>query len=158
MCFSIHVDGIQPVSIASRGLVCRQSYYFEARRSSNLVCSSTTTVSYDVLDETGNKGMNISTGIFTAPENGVYVFNFHGLRNTLASKPQDYATRVLFRVNGYTRAVSYAESNSPVGLSSILTLTVGDKVGVWCNLGVLYGFASETFTIFSSYMIPKSCE
>ena len=157
MCFSIHVDGGQPITSTSRPTLCRTSYYFEARRSTDLRCSSNTTVSYDNLDEIG-KSMDMLTGIFTAPENGIYVFSFHGLRNTLASKPEDYATRILFKVNGNLRIASYAESNSPVGFTSILTLQPGDKVAVSCNLGVLYSKPQEMHTIFSGYMLPKSCQ
>lgn len=154
VCFSILVHGAAPTT--SPATSCRTSYYFVARRSSDLRCSSNATVTYDKLDESG-KSMNILTGVFTAPESGVYVFNFNGLRNTLASKPEDYATRLLFKVNGNLHIASYAESNSPVGFTSILALQPGDQVAVSCNLGVLYSKPVETFTIFSGYMLPKFC-
>ncbi|XP_046461360.1 uncharacterized protein LOC124207781 isoform X2 [Daphnia pulex] len=76
-----------------------------------------------VLNEGG--AMDISTGIFTAPKSGTYLFDFSGV-----SEPSTGVFSVVFYVNGVQKGSSFADDlrQFTVTLPSIWHLNKGDEV------------------------------
>ncbi len=103
--------------------------------------------------------MNLSTGLFTAPEAGVYVFAFHCLAN--ATK----ATFVRLVLNGENVGGAYArhddlsaskqrtvEAESMLAQSVVLHLQSSDQVGVYAYHGNIRDGAFR-YTHFTGYRI-----
>ena len=74
--------------------------------------------------------MNLATGVFTVPRDGVYHFHFSG---TAYSGFQIY-----LRLNGVGVGLAYAYTSWDfASLHSTLQLKTGDKVDLWLNSGEL---------------------
>lgn len=108
-----------------------------------------TTATYNVERFDINNSMNISTGKFTAPIEGLYFFSFH----SLAEINNTSLIQVLFRKNGsalnYTR--SYDEENVGVAygptsnISTIEKMSVNDTMEVYFVSGSSHGNMNGQF-------------
>lgn len=161
MFLSNYAYGFEPFTSNNRISSCScLPTYFTARRGSTLTCNTNntnSTILYDMLESNGND-MNATTGVFTAPKNGVYVFSFQAVRYT---QPSTDLTRVYLKVNGNQYTTSLAgtsdqDKSTPVVLYSTILLNSGDKVSVGCNWGKLYSTPGERFTIFSGYLLQAT--
>jgi len=95
--------------------------------------------------------MNSATGVFTIPVNGIYHFEFFGLKNE-----DPVPIYVFLQVNGVNIAPSYATylSNalSLSGISASLQLKTGDKVRLFKTSGALDG---GPFTHFTGWLVEE---
>lgn len=126
------------------------SIYFNARRNSDFSGSTSSIISYDLLDSSNGGGFDVRSGTFTCPKTGVYAFSFHGL------KINGNDLRVKLLLNGATQTTSYASPNGvPVSMFTILRLKVGDRVAVSRDIGTLYDTSGEHFTVLSGFMLSQ---
>ena len=76
--------------------------------------------------------MNLATGVFTAPRDGVYHFHFSGTGD-------DSYFFIYLRLNGVNVGIAHANNNYDDGsLHSTLQLKSGDRVDLWLNGGTLF--------------------
>ena len=99
-------------------------------------------------------GMNLTTGIFTVPVDGIYHFEYSGMKDSSANK-----LIIQLQING--TAVGRAETNPfATGSGDSLSLTVSlrlkkyDRVNLFNEYGVLYDY--ETFhTQFTGWLVEE---
>lgn len=96
--------------------------------------------------------MNLATGIFTVPLNGIYHFEFSGLKETNAAH-----LVVDLQVNGASIGTSYATALPNYfgvnGISASLRLKSGDKVGLFKTGGTLND--NGRFTHFTGWLVEE---
>lgn len=104
---------------------------------------------YELLN-VGN-AMNLVSGVFTAPVDGIYHFEFSGMKDS-ESPAQIY---VSLQVNGVTIGTSYASNlNYHLFLSGInasTRLKRGDEVRLYKTTGILND--NSHFTHFSGWLV-----
>ena len=88
--------------------------------------NASTVIPYDHEKLNAGGAMNLTTGVFRAPANGVYLFTFYAMLKY---------TNVQLRVNG----VNVADWNWGQVFSEVLTLQKGDRVDTYLDYGVLDG-------------------
>jgi hypothetical protein len=109
--------------------------------------------------------MNLSTGIFTAPRPGIYVFSFTGNANFPASSSRVWLGVSLY-LNGDRIGSNWVEESntvagqySPLTLQSTLNLKKGDLV--WLEISYqstgafLYDYTSEHYNYFTGFMLQE---
>ncbi len=97
--------------------------------------------------------MNLSSGIFTVPKNGVYYFSFAGMKDS-----SDKDVVVYLRKNGVNIAKgqsSIITGFSMLSFASTLYLKVGESVDVYKTTGNLTDTAEEMFTHFTGWIIEE---
>ena len=101
--------------------------------------------------------MNLSTGFFTVPVNGVYHFEFAALKD-VSNNLESHAHLI---VNGKEVATSYAKEGEffigHSGISASLLLKAGDTVGIEQTDG---GFADwhHRYTHFTGRLVEQQIE
>ncbi|WAR10014.1 C1QL4-like protein [Mya arenaria] len=131
---------------------------FSAGLTHNQTIHHAVNVVYDRVYVNVGNGYNSSSGVFTAPTRGYYVFQFHALTHLDKSswltlnKNDNY----LVSIYGHT-AADYASG----GNSVVLLLIKNDKVFVqavdeqYGDATDLYGEVDEVYSTFSGYLIAK---
>ncbi len=114
------------------------------------VAASTVTTAriYGTVDFNDGSAYNATTGIFTAPSNGMYHFDYSEELNGTSAYSSGYMLAILY-VNGATIHNSYAEASPPTASSSYLTMQ--NSVNVRLNAGdqVKIQFGNYTNTSIS---------
>ena len=99
--------------------------------------------------------MNLATGIFTAPQDGVYRFAFSGMKDRSGN-----TLYVQLRLKGNVISTAYGPYDSNAVSSSIqstLQLEKGDQVDLWLEDGTLYDTAWH-YTSFSGWLVEEDIE
>ena len=93
--------------------------------------------------------MNLASGVFTAPVNGRYQFNF------VANAKAD-GTRVILQLNGVEIAYGFGLStfDNPV-LKATLSLQKGDRIDTYLLAGSIADFNSEYWTQFTGILLEE---
>ena len=95
--------------------------------------------------------MDLASGVFTVPFDGVYYFHFVARSNSAL-----ISTLVDLRVNGQQIVISegyVAGNNMP--LHATLLLKTGDKVDVYLNQGSIFELGDRHQTHFSGFLLQK---
>ena len=103
---------------------------------------------------------DLQTGIFTVKTAGIFQFNFVGIVQIVM---KDFTTHQFeLRVDGATKALCFANSCSEtkgyqnVVISTFIQLKVGQKVGMYLQLGKLHDAPNTSTTRFSSIFFPEN--
>ena len=113
-------------------------------------------VIYDVVETNEGSGYNTSTGLFTAPVAGTYVFIWHAMTYAHAT---GFKTCYLYLHKNYKLLyfTAFADSvgrnggNDAASNSAVLTLNAGDTVGIrTAECGNLY---RRPYTSFSGFKL-----
>jgi len=98
--------------------------------------------------------MNLATGVFAVPVNGIYHFEFSGLKDNSAPDIHIY-----LQVNGANIGISFATGlHNYLALSSIsssLRLKVGDKVRLYQLRGTLFDNDADPYTHFTGWLVEE---
>ena len=113
-------------------------------------------VKYDKVETNDGSGYNASTGIFTAPVAGTYMFLWHVM--TTSDNARGYCYQYLYKNGAQLQflAVADAQGNTDrsdaASNSAVLTLNTGDTVSIRVHgsCGYLYG---RQYTFFSGFRI-----
>jgi len=113
----------------------------------------------ELLNE--GRAMNLKTGIFQAPFNGIYYFSFRGFYGSSAAAvlfSSSVNNHVYLRLNGETMATGVSSSLGGIMISIECTLKLkkGDKVDVKKGkTGDLIDNSNEHLTHFSGHLLEE---
>jgi len=108
--------------------------YFHVQRNSTYNLNGTT-IPFQIERLNVGGGMNITSGIFTAPKSGIYFFSFSGIKTTAANYLD-----VDLRHNSNLIAIAYGTGETgylTAALSSTLSVNSGDQISLRLNHGQL---------------------
>ena len=110
--------------------------YFHVQRNSTYTLNGTT-IPFQIERLNVGGGMNITSGIFTAPKSGIYFFSFTGLKSN--SNTTNLDVELFHNSNYITRATTQNVAGLfTVTLSSTLSLNSGDQISLQLVQGQLY--------------------
>ena len=116
-------------------------------------------IPYEVELLNVGQAMNLKTGIFKAPVNGIYYFSFRAFHGAAAATLFAANTKVSLRLNGkiVTTGVSSTMGGYNFSLECTLKLKKGDKVDVLRKgkSGTLIDNSNEYLTHFSGHLIEE---
>jgi hypothetical protein len=98
--------------------------------------------------------MDLTTGVFTAPRDGVYHFDFSGVKDSSADR-----LGVRLQLNGVNIAHAYtwhstSASNNMASLHSTLQLKSGDRIDLFLSGGQLFD-SSNHYTSFTGSLLEE---
>jgi C1q-related factor len=127
--------------------------YFYAQRYSDYIGDGKP-MTFDFARTNIGGAMNTSSGIFTAPKSGIYLFSFSGLKGNVAVPL--YLNLIL---NDYIVGSSFAGAStdfSTISLVSTLHLRAGDNVSLKTNVnGILDDNSAGPYTHFSGILLQE---
>ena len=131
-----------------------KSVHFYVQRS-QVFSLNNVVIPFDIVRLNEGGGMNAAAGVFTAPVDGIYHFDFSALRNYSATS-QMY---VDFQVNGVTLATSFASNISTAyvslnGINASFRLKTGDQVRLYKTGGILDDDGRH-YTQFSGWLVEE---
>jgi len=130
-----------------------KSIHFYVQRS-QVFSQDNVVIPFDIVRLNEGGGMNAAAGVFTAPVDGIYHFEFAALRDD-SRNGQMY---IDLQVNGATLATSFAAyiSNyvSVNGINASLRLKSGDQVRLYKSGGTLDD-NNRHYTQFSGWLVEE---
>ncbi len=109
--------------------------YFHVQRNSTYNLANTK-IPFQIIRLNVGGGMNVTSGIFTAPKSGIYFFSFTGLKT---DSGVTLSVDLYHNSNRITRAEgTYVAGLFTLTLSSTLTLQSGDQISLLLVGGALY--------------------
>jgi hypothetical protein len=125
--------------------------YFHVQRSETYNITGTT-IPFQIERLNVGGGMNITSGIFTAPKSGIYFFSFTGVKNSAADP-----LRVDFYHNSNYITIAYGTNVSglfTVTLSLTLSVKSGDQISLRLAHGQLHDNAGY-YTNFNGILLQE---
>jgi hypothetical protein len=108
---------------------------FIVARSLPFTSNYRTRITFDIEKQNKGKGMDLKTGVFSAPQSGVYYFSFFGLAG-------HKNTRVHLNLNGgdwcLIASAFGIDSRDSLLFQSILKLKTGDNITLLLDQGSIY--------------------
>ncbi|XP_060063260.1 cerebellin-2-like [Ylistrum balloti] len=127
---------------------------FSAGLTNTVSLSSGETIQFDKVFSNVGGGYDVSTGVFTAPKNGIYAFTIHGY-----DANSDKAMWIELKKNDdLLVSISGYNSHSSAGNSVITYLSGGENVHVQARPNQsfsLFGRVDQVYATFSGYMIGQ---
>ena len=111
-------------------------------------------ITYNGLSVNEGGAMSASTGIFTAPLNGFYEFNFHAISNWMSTS-NDH-TRIRLMVNNVSKTMSRGDKTytHTLSFSMIIELKAGDLVNCYLESGgILFDKSNGMMTQFTGKLL-----
>ena len=122
--------------------------YFYVGRNSDYN-STRTVIPYEKERLNIGGGLDLTTGIFTAPTNGRYQFNLVAFANGDRSGVQ-------LRLNGAITSVAFGVSDGdPMPLTAVLNLIKGDQVDTWLFSGAIIDCSICHYTQFTGILLEE---
>merc|ERR1712087_576529 len=141
--------------LALAGAACGQQMEvaFSAGLDQHLAVNGNQKVKFDRVFTNVGSGYESTTGVFTCPQSGLYMFNVHALARNDSDMWLElhHNYHYVFSVWGHTDNDYSAASNA-----ALLQLTKGDEVYVVSTEGYyseLYGYPSEVYCTFTGYLV-----
>jgi len=133
--------------------------HFYVQRKSTFTYSSNRNIPFDLELLNEGRAMNLATGVFRAPVNGVYYFSFRGFPQGGDLKAF-HPVLVYLRVNGMVKATSTSVVRGvTISLECTLKLKKGDNVDIRKGFnGVFEDNNSEHLTHFSGSLLEEDLE
>ena len=124
-------------------------YFYVHRTGGNV--SSTNTIVYNVADSNQGNAYSTSTGIFTAPQTGLYWFGSTFLNQ---GGDCDVQIRVDNNATGIGQARASSSSNHvTASWSGVVYLTANQNVRCVVTQGTIHGTSTNRWTTFTGYLI-----
>jgi len=129
-----------------------KSVHFTVQRTSSNFDLENAVIPFDIERLNVGGAMNMATGVFVAPVNGIYHFEFNGMKYVDST-----AIFVFLQVNGDNIGSAYA-TNLPnylglSGISASLKLKSGDQVRLFKTTGTLHEWLQYTF--FTGWLVEE---
>jgi hypothetical protein len=138
---SLQTGGVNRMSIDSSGrITLPYQPGFASTRAGAPVTSAGNVVYDTVFFNTGNH-YNSSTGVFTAPISGKYLFSFHGMSNNAATgwlELRRNGTRV-YGINPYNEHAFTNPSYKHVSVTAVVDCAANDQINVYCQTTMYSG-------------------
>ena len=129
-----------------------KSVHFTVQRTSSNFDLENTVIPFEIERLNVGGAMNMATGVFIAPVDGIYHFEFNGMKNA-----DPTAIFVFLQVNGINTGSAYATYlPNYLGLSGIsasLKLETGDQVRLFKTTGTLHEYRQYTF--FTGWLVEE---
>ncbi|XP_045178499.2 complement C1q-like protein 2 [Mercenaria mercenaria] len=110
------------------------------------------TIKYDIIFVNEHNGYNPSTGVFTCPVPGLYVFHFHAYssnKDTIMWLDLLHNGNVMVSVSGYN-------SHTVGSQTVLLKLQLGDRVQIQSKESqefALFGLPQQIYSTFTGYVL-----
>lgn len=127
--------------------------YFYVQRKSRFVGNGVT-VSFEVEKLNVAGGMNLKTGVFTAPVPGIYFFSFIGIKDFRNMSPIEMTLRLNNVRVGMAIGTSGLGSFS-VSIHATLKLNVGDRVYLVKEMGNTLDDDARHLSHFSGHLLQE---
>ena len=128
-----------------------KSVYFYVQRSTDFSLANVV-LPFDIEILNVGGAMNTAAGVFTAPVNGIYHFEFSAMKLNDAS-----SIYVHLQVNGVTMATSYATNQSDFlalpSINAYIRLKTGDQVWLYKTYGTLRDYFR--YTQFTGQLVEE---
>jgi C1q-related factor len=126
--------------------------YFHVQRNSPYYATGTT-IPFEIERLNVGGGMNINSGIFTAPKSGIYFFSFSAVKEGPATAGM-FVDLYLNSIN-IARAFGFAAfGHFTASLSSTLSLKSGDRISLLLAVGQLYD-STACYTNFNGILLQE---
>ena len=110
------------------------------------------TIPFELARINVGKVMNVKTGVFTAPKEGIYCFPFFGIKEEsdnfyvlLRKNENPVKTSIIYDID--------VPRFSPYGLQSVLRLREGDEIDLYLWKGILFDTDAHLTHFIAGYLI-----
>jgi len=136
--------------------------HFYVQRSTSFSASNAT-IPFEIEQLNMGSGMNLTSGIFTAPLSGIYSFSFSGMGHGSGPRPVPYYGFVIVALNlngvpiAYANSIVYEATDAVLtaSLHSILKLKAGDEIKLVLEGGELYEAPDSPSTHFTGTLLEE---